>query len=80
MTDDEILAAARHTLAAARAKHPRWPADPIHAAAIVAEESGELTQAALQFTYEGRAAERMRAEAFHVLATTIRFLAETPIA
>jgi NTP pyrophosphatase (non-canonical NTP hydrolase) len=36
-------------LADAERKHPDWPADPIHAAAILAEESGELIQASIDF-------------------------------
>lgn len=39
-------------LAASRKKHPTWPRDIIHAAAVVAEESGELIRAALQAHYE----------------------------
>lgn len=32
-------------------KHPDWPADPVHASAILNEEAGELTQATLDATY-----------------------------
>jgi len=60
------------------AQHPDWPPDPIHAAAIVAEEAGELVQAALHIVYEcndlraGR--ERMRKEAIQTAAMAVRFL------
>ena len=58
----------------AERKFPGWPNDPIHGAAVVGEKSGELTQAALQFTYEHGRREAMRKEACHVAATAIRFL------
>lgn len=55
--------------------HPRWPDDWIHAAAIVAEESGELVRAALRCTYEDGHDDEMRTEAIHTAATAIRFVA-----
>jgi hypothetical protein len=33
-------------------KHPAYPADIIHASAIIAEESGELTRECLRLVYE----------------------------
>lgn len=44
----EIIEEVIAELNRARTKFPTWPDDPIHAAAVVAEESGELVQAALQ--------------------------------
>lgn len=38
-------------LASAEAKHPYWPEDPIHAAAVVSEEAGELTMACNDLCY-----------------------------
>lgn len=58
----------------AETKHPDWPNDIIHAAAIVGEESGELTRAALQFTYENGSREAAEKEAIQVAVTAIRFL------
>ena len=58
----------------ATAKHSRWPADPIHAAAIVAEEAGELVKASLDHVYHGERGSDMDMEAIHTAATCIRFL------
>ena len=55
-------------------KFPAFPSDPIHAAAIVAEESGELVQACLQVTYEGGTWADVRKEAVHTAAMALRFL------
>ena len=60
----------------AREQHPIWPTDPIHAAAIINEEAGELIQAALDYTYDqDRARSTMLEEAVQVGAMAIRFLA-----
>ncbi len=61
-------------LAKAEAKFPEWPRDPIHAAAIVSEEAGELTQAALQTAYEDGDPEKMKKEAIQTAAMALRFL------
>lgn len=57
-------------------KHPGWPTDVIHASAIVAEESGELTRAALHHTYENGSLEAAKKEAIQTAVTAIRFLEE----
>ncbi len=56
-------------------KYPGWPTDPVHAGAILAEESGELIQAILDFYY-GRelSKDKMIHEASQVGAMAIRFL------
>ncbi|MEI6683450.1 MAG: hypothetical protein WCO44_12510 [Bacteroidota bacterium] len=54
--------------------HKEWPKDFIHAAAVVAEESGELIQAALQHNYEHKPFQNMRAEAVQTGASALRFL------
>ena len=62
--------------------HPQWPDDEVHAAAIVAEEAGELVQAALNHHYHRPKnsdpyvldAEKMRTEAIHTGAMALRFL------
>lgn len=69
-----ILSAIVDELKRAEQKHPDWPTDIIHAAAIVGEESGELTQAALQCHYEKGSMANCQVEAIQVAATVIRFL------
>ncbi len=61
----------------AELKHPHWPADIIHQAAIVAEESGELVRASLNYCYESDTPEdyeEIRKEAIQTAATCIRLL------
>ena len=58
----------------AKAKWPDWPTDPIHAAAVVSEEAGELTRAANRFVYEDKPMEEMAEEAVQVGAMAVRFL------
>lgn len=64
----------------ARAKFPTWPDDPIHAAGVVLEESGELMRATLQACYEKRhdppfaQIAEVRQEAIQTGAMAIRFL------
>lgn len=62
-------------LAKAKSKFPLWPVDCVHMAAIVAEEAGELVQAALDYYY-GRHLDRknMIKEARHTAAMALRFL------
>jgi len=61
-------------LARARAKFPWWPKDPIHAAAIVAEEAGELVKDALQMVYEPDKPHNIAKEAIQTAAMALRFL------
>jgi hypothetical protein len=58
------------------AKFPTWPTDPLHALAVLGEEFGELTKAALQLTYEpGKSSrEEVNAEAIQTAAMAIRFV------
>ena len=76
MTRALALAAAMAALERASNKHPCWPTDPIHAAAIIAEEVGELQREALQITYEPEKSnpDRLREEALDVAAAALRFL------
>lgn len=56
------------------AKFPEWPVDILHAASVVGEESGELTRAALQSTYENGAKDNCLKEAVQTGAMAIRFI------
>jgi len=61
----------------AEEKHPGWPTDPIHATAIIAEESGELTKAAIDFYFKRNDNEdEMMKEAAQTAAVLLRFMAE----
>lgn len=55
-------------------KHPTWPADVIHQSAIVAEESGELTRASLNFIYEDGDYSEIEKEAIQVAASAFRLI------
>ena len=58
-------------------KFPRWPTDPIHAAAVIAEECGELQKATLEAVYEPHKGSRpnIRTEAVQTAAMCLRFIA-----
>lgn len=59
----------------AKEKFPDWPIDPVHGAAILAEEAGELVKAALDYFYGRESSiEKMQKEAAQVGAMAIRFL------
>jgi hypothetical protein len=58
----------------AEKKFPYWPVDIIHAASVVAEESGELTKASLQYTYEDGPNTACLKEAVQTACTSMRFI------
>lgn len=62
----------------AKTKFPLWPSDPLHAKAILDEESGELTRAMLQYIYEPNSKKSdlhdIREEAVQTAAMALRFL------
>ena len=68
----EVLA----ELERATRKFPTWPTDPLHAVAVLGEESGELTRAVMQAVYEPHKGgpEQVREEAVQTAAMAIRFL------
>jgi hypothetical protein len=74
MTRDQVIETVFDELRKAEIKHPSWPTDPIHAAAIVAEEAGELVQASIDHYYMVECKERMMKEAAQTAAMGIRLL------
>lgn len=54
--------------------HPVWPQNHIHQAAILAEESGECLQAALNHDEHKGSERQMIIEAVHTAAMALRFL------
>lgn len=66
--------AVRKAIESAQRKFPHWPDDMVHGAAIVAEESGELTQAALNHYYHKKDESHIYIEATHTACTAIRTL------
>lgn len=63
-------------------KFPEWPSDPLHAAAVIAEELGELTQRINECIYEPHKVNATRGnvqeEAIQVGAMAIRFIMSLP--
>jgi NTP pyrophosphatase (non-canonical NTP hydrolase) len=74
MNEKESLIAIVSELDRAQRKFPTFPIDPVHAAAVVAEESGELVRAVLQYTYECGSLDAVKKEAIHTGAMALRFL------
>lgn len=69
-----VLDLIQKELDSARNKIIYWPTDPVHAAAVVAEEAGELIRASLRFTYEDLGLEEFEREAVQTAAMAIRLL------
>ena len=69
-----IIKEVREEMDRAEAKFPGWPVDPIHGAAIVAEEAGEALQAALDYYYDRSDERPLRKELIHTAAMALRFL------
>lgn len=72
--EKEIMSLVIEELDKAEKKHPHFPTDVIHASAIIAEEAGELSAAALQVTYENGDWDNVLKEAVQTTAMGIRFL------
>ena len=75
-TDEETIAVLLilEELRRAERKHPEWPSDIVHQAAIVAEESGEAVRAALQLHYEGGTKSELKTELVQTAAMCLRML------
>lgn len=77
MTEIEAITEMLQELERARLLHPRWPTDPVHQVAIMAEESGESVRAVLRMAYkEGGSIEDLRTELIQTGAMVMRCLAE----
>lgn len=74
------IAQVKEELKKAEKKHPAWPSDAVHAAAILGEEAGELIKAAIDYHYHGGSLENVRIEAAQVGAMAIRVLSALPYA
>ncbi len=74
MKIETVLAQIFSEIDRAEKLHPDWPTDPIHQAAVVTEEAGELLQASLNRDEQKGTKRQMIIEATHTAATAIRFL------
>ena len=74
MTTDRINRLVEAELSRARALYPDWPDDILHQAAIVAEESEVLEQAALDYVYHGGDMGHIQDELVQVIAVCTRML------
>jgi predicted deacylase len=74
VTVDDYVGMVFDELRRAERKFPGFPTDPVHAAAVLAEEVGELQQACLRWTYEGGSLEDVTKEAVQSAAMALRFL------
>lgn len=58
----------------AEKEFPTWPSDPVHGAAILAEEAGESVQAALDLYYGRGGVDKLIEETAQAGAMAIRLL------
>lgn len=65
--------------AAAQIKQPGWPDDIIHATAIMAEESGEAVQAAIDCYYNNKDVSHLYSELAQTAAMCLRAMIYLPI-
>jgi NTP pyrophosphatase (non-canonical NTP hydrolase) len=73
-TESTAMSAIYREIARATTLHPYWPQDQIHAAAVIAEEAGEVVKAVLDETYEDGPEDAATTEAVHCAATCVRFI------
>jgi len=69
-----IMKEVEDELARAKKLHPKWSLDPVHGAAILAEEAGSVAKAALDFYYGRAGSHLLKKELIHTAAMAIRFL------
>ena len=76
--DEDYLSLILTELRKAEKKHPSWPNDLLHQMAIVNEESGEATRAALHVLYEKGSIENLETELIQTAAMCVRMLKNLP--
>ena len=74
MKIETILGLVMTEIGRAETLHPVWPADLVKAAAIPAEEAGELLKAANDHDEKHTTQQQIITEAVHTAASSIRFL------
>lgn len=74
MENDLIIEMIFNELRFAEKKHPGWPVDVVHAAAILAEEVGEVVKDALDVHYRSIPVDNLKKEVAQVGAMAIRML------
>lgn len=88
-SEREAMVLTLFALNEAKRKHPTWPVkkglaynskaqDYTLAAAVVAEEAGELLKAAMDYQYHGKQYFIIRGEAMQTAAMGIRFISNLP--
>ena len=77
----DVITEVMKELDRATKKFPTWPTDPLHALAVLGEEFGELTKAALQLTYEPEKTthKELQSEAIQTAAMALRFAASLDV-
>lgn len=73
---EPVLLAILDELHRAEGIHPDWPTDPVHAAAVIAEEAGEIVKAVNNIV-DGKKKNKdsdYKTEAIHCAAMCVRFL------
>lgn len=74
MKSDQVIDLIMTELIAAQEKHPGWPDDIIHQAAIMVEEAGESIQAAIDIHYKNQQIDKFKKEVAQTGAMAIRIL------
>jgi len=74
MKTEQIIALIMAEIDRAEQLHPAWPHDLVKASAIVAEEAGEMLQAANDYDESRSGKRQIITEAVHTAATAIRLL------
>lgn len=65
-------------LDSAKTKHPGFPTDVVYQVAVMAEESGEVVRAAVQYAMEGGELSEVRSELIQTAAMCIRVINNLP--